>query len=144
MSTVNRWSLGLLQIPSAPAAGNISSPLRRSLGPSRNPSHLSCFALSLTGADGPAKDGRSVSSTPRTGDTSSFQRNMSRVLQALLCKCGLVATSARKLPHRSANPAAGACTLWVKCEREADENTGFCTTQFTALVDPCILFLAQI
>lgn len=32
------------------------------------------------------------------------------------------------------------CTLWVKRAKEADENTGFCTTQFTALVDPCILF----
>lgn len=77
-----------------------------------------------------------VSSTPRTGHTSSLQRNMSKVLQALLCKCGFVATSARKLPHHSANPAGGACTLWVKCAEEADENAGFCTTQFTALVYP--------
>lgn len=64
VSTVNRWSLGFLQIPSAPGAANITSPLRRSLGPSRSPSHLSCFALSLTGADGPVKDGRKCQQHP--------------------------------------------------------------------------------
>lgn len=62
MSIVNRWSLRFLQIPSAPAAANISSPSRRSLDPSRNQS--SSFALSLTGADGPVKDGRRCQQHP--------------------------------------------------------------------------------
>lgn len=51
-----------------------------------------------------------------------------------------MATSVRKLPHYSANPAGGACTLWVKCAKEADKNTVFFITQLTALVDSCIIF----
>lgn len=57
-SIVNRWSLGFLQIPSALAAASISTPLGRSLGPPRNPSHLCCFALSLMRADGPMENSR--------------------------------------------------------------------------------------
>lgn len=57
-SFVNRWSLGFLQIPSALAAASISSPLGRSLGPPRNPSHLCRFAASFTGPDGPVENGR--------------------------------------------------------------------------------------
>lgn len=67
---VNRWSLGFLQIPSALAAASTSTPLGRSLGPPRNPRHLCCFALSLTGADGLVENGRTrqpVSSTPGLG-----------------------------------------------------------------------------
>lgn len=120
MSTVNRWSWGFLQIPSAPAAANISSPLRRSLGPSRNPSPLSCSALSLAGADGPVKDGRKSQQHPQNWAHLIFLKEYEgRSFRPCSANVDLWP------PHHSANPVGGACTLWVKCAKEADENTGF-------------------
>lgn len=78
---------GVLQIPSAPAAANISAPLQRGLGSSRNCGHFCWFTLCLVGADGQVRSGGPCQlpagrSCSRCQAHQLFQSNASKALGA--------------------------------------------------------------
>lgn len=87
------------------------------------------------------KDGRKCQQHPQNWGHLIFPKEYEQGpsdLALQMWTCGHLCQKAASPQCKSS--CRSTCALWVKHAKEADENTGFCTTQFTALADPCILF----